>query len=316
MNARSNDSANEDPRGIAVIAGDRLYIPAGALQMWVSNDGSVDSGVSMAVDPWLPDLSNETATPLDVLESMSANGFPVRTICKRGQIYACRKNQPVGSLIVHPEIQRLKHMAVVDEERALGVLDLDKARGRFDHRGSGDSLLVEDVFEPLTQDNTMRGDTPLMDYLLTADKHPFRMVDIDGKLTTVDVEDLQKVPVRAVLLMWFSYLESLLTRRLCEEVPNLLDIVGSVGAVETTNFGTLGRGPERRVERLYFRQLLTRAEASQIISLENDEIDLLNRYRNNIFHGPRWYITRRGEVDSLVNCVKKVISLSGDLASP
>ena len=37
--------------------------------------------------------------------------------------------------------------------------------------------------------------------------------------------------------------------------------------------------------------------------------------RNRIFHGPRWYITRRREVLSLVNCVKKVVSMAQELAS-
>ena len=314
MNDKSKPSAEDEPQGITVKAGDRLYIPAGGLQMWIGDDGTFGTGVTMAVDPWLPDLTANSETPLEVIESITANGFPVRTICKRGQLYACRKTHPVRSLIFNTDIQRLRHMAVVDEERALGVLDLDKARGAFQHKDSGDSLRVDDLFEPLNKENSMRGDAPLMDYLLAADKYPFRMVEVGGKLSTVDVEDLQKVPVRVVVLMWFSYLESLLTRRLCEEDPNLLDIIRSTSEVEGAELGTLGTGPERRVERFHFGQLLSEASRRDIVSLQSAEIEFLGRYRNNIFHGPRWYITRRSEVATLVSCVKKVVSLARDLA--
>ena len=282
--------------------------------MWVDDDGAFGMGVTMAIDPWLHDLTANTETPREVIESITANGFPVRTICKRGQINSCRATDPVRSLIFRQDIQRLSHIAVVDEERALGVLNLDKARSAFKHKDSGDSLRVDDLFEPLSKENTMHGDAPLMDYLLAADKYPFRMVEVDGKHSTVDVEDLQKVPVRVVVLMWFSYLESLLTRRLCEDDPNLLDIIRSTSEVEGAELGTLGKGPERRVERFHFAQLLREASRCDIVSLQSAEIEFLGHYRNNIFHGPRWYITRPREVATLVNCVKKVVSLARDLA--
>ena len=314
MKKKSTSSAEDEPQGITVKAGDRLYIPAGGLQMWINDDGTLGSGMTMAIDPWLPDLTANTETPREVIESIAANGFPVRTICKRDRIYACRGTDTVESLIFRQEIQRLSHIAVVDEERALGVLDLDKARGAFRHKDPGGLLRVDELFESLSKENSIRGDAPLMDYLLDADKHPFRMVEVDGKLSTVDVEDLQKVPVRTVMLMWFSYLESLLTRRLCEEDPGLLDVIQSKTEVEAAELGTLGTGPERRVERFQFSKLLREASRRGIISLPSAEIEFLSLYRNNIFHGPRWYITRRTEVAALVNCVKKVVSLTGDLA--
>ena len=314
MNEEPEQPAEGEPQGIAVEAGDRLYIPAGGLQIWVDEDGKSGVGVTMAVDPWLPDLSADTETPREVIESITANGFPVRTICKRGQMYACRPTDSVRSLVFHQDIRRLSHIAVVDGERGLGVLDLDKARSAFRHKDSGDSLRVESLFEPLNRENSMRGDAPLMDYLLGADKRPFRMVEVDGKLSTVDVEDLQKVPVRAVVLMWFSFLESLLARRLCEADPSLLDIVRGTSEVEGAELGTFGTGPERRVERYHFGQLLREANRQGIVSLDGAEARLLGHYRNNVFHGPRWYITRRSEVVTLVNCVRKVVSLARDLA--
>ena len=316
MNDKYKASGLDGSPGVQVNAGDSLYIPAGGLQIWTKEDGTLGFGVTVAVDPWLPDLGATRGTPLEVVESILGGGFPVSTICNQGTIYGCQKSQDIQALISHPDIQRLRHMVVVDGHRAVGVLHLDVARGKFGHKDLESSLLVEDVYEPVSKSNALRGEAPLMDYLLTANQQPFRLIELDGgKLGTVDVEDLQKVPVRVVLLMWFSYLESLLTRRVCQERPELREIVGTRGAVEAEGLGTVGPGPERRIEQYYFAQLLKEARERAIISLADDEVRLLNRYRNNIFHGPRWYITRRREVSSLVNCVRKVVSLARELAS-
>ena len=315
MNDDSEPDGGGSPVGVRVKAGDGLYIPAGGLQIWAKEDGTLGFGASLALDPWLPDLNAESATPAEVLEAISRDGFLVSTICKRGSIYGCDKTQPVKALISHPEIRRLRHMAVHDGQRALGVLNLDKARGMFRHGDTQSVLLVDDVYEPTNQYNFIRGDAPLMDYLLEADRHPYRLVEVDGKLTVVDVEDLQKVPVRALLMMWFSYLESLLARRLCKEAPEFREVVGTSNPVEAEGLGSSGRGPELRIERYYFAQLLREARERGVVALRNDEVKFLGRYRNNIFHGPRWYITRRAEVASLVNCAKKVVSLARKLAS-
>lgn len=316
MKDESNMSRPDESQGVQVNAGDSLYIPAGGLQIWAKEDGTLGFGVTVAVDPWLPDLSATRGTPLDVVESILGNGFPVSTICNRGSIYACQKSQDVQVLISDPAIQRLRHMVVVDGESAVGVLDLDIARGKFRHGEAESSLLVEDVYQPADKSNSMRGETPLMEYLLTADQQPFRLIELEGaKLATVDVEDLQKIPVRVVLLMWFSYLESLLTRRLCQERPELREIVGTGSTVEAQGLGTMGPGPERRIERYYFGNLLKEAKELTIVALTDDEVEFLSRYRNSVFHGPRWYITRRGEVSSFVNCVAKVVSLAQGLAS-
>lgn len=317
MNEKSNNNDGCEPQqGVRLHAGDSPYIPAGALQIWTKEDGTLEFGVTLAVDPWLPDLAAARGTTLEIFESILGNGFSVNTICNRETVYGCQLSTDIEELISHPEIQRLSHMVVIDGQRAVGVLDLDVARGKFRHRVSKKSVRVADIYEPLAKSNSMQGEAPLMEYLLTADQQPFRLVEVDGgKLATVDVEDLQKVPVRAVLLMWFSYLESILTRELCEKRPELREIVRTDSAVEAKGIGSMGPGPERRIERFKFAQLLNEAKESKIISLPDDEIQFLNRYRNKIFHGPRWYVTRRREVASFVNCVRKVVYLARELAS-
>ena len=305
-----------EPSGIKLNAGDRLYIPAGALQLWVEDDGTSGTGVSVAVDPWLPDPATSGGTPPAVVDEIIRQAFPVSCLCTNETIHACQKSHDVRTLVVHPDIVRLRHIAVTDGTRACGILDLDKARGKVDHRDPSQRLLVGDVYEPLRRDHCLRGDSPLLEYLLAADERPFRLVQLTGdKLATVDVEDLQKLPVRILLFAKFAQLETLLARHLSIQNPSLLDIQRTATGPASSSLGSAGSGPERQIERYRFRDLLREAKRAGFIEMDNEQIDFLGRYRNNVAHGPRWYITRRSDVGALVNCIKKLCDLIDELSS-
>ena len=300
--------------GIKIDAGDRPYIPAGAFQFWINADGTTGSAATLAVDPWLPDVSVSGGTPTAVVDDMIRQGFPVSSICTRGTINACQKSHGVRELVANPETTRIRHLAVIDGKQACRVLDLDKARGQVEHDNPHQGLLAGDICQPLGQHNVLRADSPLMDYLLTADERPFRLVQLPGnRLGTVDVEDLQRLPVRVLLFIKFSHLETLLARQLCAQNPKFLKVERIVQGHTSQLLGNSGSGPERRIERLLFRELLAEAKSNNLITIGGKEMDFLNRYRNNVAHGPRWYITRRADVEPLVNCVKQLSRLIDEL---
>ena len=296
--------------GVEIRAGDRAYIPAGALKIWLNPDGTTGMGASLAVDPWLPDLNINAGTPTEVVHEISTSGFRVSAICNTGLVSACQKSHVVRELVSHPELLRLRYLVVLDDKTACGILDLDRARGANSYKDPKQQLLVEDIFEPASPENSLRGDSPLIDYLLTADKEPFRLVELPGhRLGTVDVQDLQKLPVRALLFMYFCHLETLMARRLCEKNPDLRQIVRTEGGVDAHELGSTGIGPERKIERFRFGSLLRSTAGDGLVTVDQEGISFLERFRNNLAHGPRWYITRRGDVVSLVRCVKKVTEM-------
>ena len=310
----ATDSENTNS-GIPLRAGGRAYFPPGALQIWIDEDGTTGTAGSLAVDPWLPDLSISTGTPTEVVEAISRRGFPVSSICKSDWINGCQKSREVRELLAQPDAPRLRYVAVLDATRACGILDLDRARGAIRFKDRHQKLLVEDIFEPLSRDNCLNGDSPLLDYLLTADERPFRLVELPGqKLGTVDIEDLQKLPVRVLLFMKFSHLETLLARELCLRQPRLQKIIRTAPGIESSELGSTGSGPERRIERYRFGKLLLEAKREGFITIDGEEISFLKRFRNNLVHGPRWYITRRAEVGSLVNCVRRVCELIDEVS--
>ena len=296
--------------GLTINAGDKAYVPPGGLQLWINPDGTMGSRMSLAIDPWLPDLAPDAGTPVDVIQTIARRGFTVGSICTGQWIKACQATHDVRELLANPEVARLRHMAVIDGTQAIGILDLDKARGKVRYNDERSVLRVEEIFEPLSEENSLRGDSPLIDYILTADTHPFRLVEMpESKLGTVDVEDLQKVPVRILLFMHFIQLEDMLVRRLSEEDPGMLDQIRYEQGVNAEPLGNSGSGPVRHIETYGFRKLLRRARDRSILTLTRRELPFLERYRNVLAHSPIWYITRRSDAGPLVNCFKRVLEL-------
>ena len=302
--------------GINIRAGDRPYIAPGALQFTLRNDGSIESGsLLLSIDPWLPDLSADSGTSGEVVEAIVRDGFPVKSICG-GTINACQKSRDVRGLLAHPEAARLRHMVVIDGSSAIGVLDLDKARGKVNEHDPNRVLLVGEICEPLGEDNSILGDAPLMEYIMTAAERPFRVVRLaNDRPGTVEVEDLQKLPVRILLFAKISHLETLLARRLCVSRPELLEISNTSQGPSAASLGSFGSGPLRRVEKLDFAHLLRMAKEDNLININGEEIKFLVGCRNSVAHGPRWYITRRHEVSAFVNFVKKISGLVDELES-
>ena len=305
-------TSQQNPRsgGLVVKAGDRVYIPAGALKIWINDDGTTGTSAAVAVDPWLPDMSANGGTSHATVDTITNSGFPVSAICG-DTINACQKSRPLHELARHPDLARLRHMAVLDGHKVVGVLNLDEARKYND---PVHPTLVDAIYEPLrTEDHCLRGDSPLIDYVLNADTYPFRVVEIDGKAHSVDVFDLQKLPVRVLLFMKFVYLETLLARHLCLRDPTLLDIVTTATGADFGAFGKLDIGPLRRIETYPIGRLLKDAQRTQLIKVDDNEIAFLKAYRNRLAHGPRWYITRPSEVAVLVRCARRVIELTSEV---
>ena len=92
-------SVNPKRGGLVVKAGDRVYIPAGGLRISLDKDGTTSVSASVAVDPWLPDMSANGGTSDETVDAIMRNGFPVSSICG-DHVNACHKSQ---SLCVSPQ---------------------------------------------------------------------------------------------------------------------------------------------------------------------------------------------------------------------
>ena len=291
-----------------VHAGDRLYIPAGALKIEISEGGSVISSIHAAVDPWLPDRKASLGMSPDQVYFIEAVGFPLRTICADESIIACRPSDKILQVLYTTGMERQRYIAVVENNSVIGTIDLDHARGVV---GNDSDMFVRDHYKPNTESSVMSGNAPLMDYILSSDKQPYRIVDLgDERCGNVDVFCLQKLPVRSLLQLQFSHLELKIADFLCLVDSSFSNIVGNIEAKEFASFGQFAGGPEKRIDKLRFNRLLREAKRyCPSLGLSEGEVEALTKFRNHIFHGPRWYITRRGDVNCLVNCVKRIREL-------
>ena len=289
-------------------AGDRLYIPAGALSLEFCEDGTLKSSVHAAIDPWLPDRGKAVGVTPDQVDEIEEKGFPLHTICSDEPITACQISDPIKKVLYMAGMERRRYIAVIDNSSVVGTINLDHARGLV---GDDGKIVIGDHYEPNTGTSVLSGDSPLMDYILSADIHPYRIVDLgDGRCGNVDVFCLQKLPARTLLQLQFSHLELRIADFLCQWEPSYSNLVGNIEAKEFAGFGEFAGGPERRIDTFTFGKLLQGArDHCSNLGLSTSEVEALNKFRNHVAHGPRWYITRQGDVNCLVRCVKRVREL-------
>ena len=241
-----------------VRAGDRLYIPAGAFRLAFSEDGTLKSSVHAAVDPWLPDRDVAVGVRPEHVHSIEEKGFPLHTVCSDEPIIACRKSDTILGVLYTAGMERRRYIAVVDNDSVIGTINLDYARGVV---GDDDKMVVGDHYQPNTAASIISGTVPLMEYILSADTHPYRIVDLgEGRCGNVDVFCLQKLPARTLLQFQFSHLELKVAEYLCQSNSSYSDIVGNIEARDFSGFGEFAGGPERRIDRLHFGDLLREAK--------------------------------------------------------
>ena len=285
-----------------------MYIAAGALQLDI-HSGKLKAVLS--IDPWLPQLPG-MSQGVDELRKVRESAFPVETICQKPPIPFCTREPVAASLLKDPRVElgHLSHMVVADDGRAVGILNLDRVRAEVVSGSRGEAVTVGDIYDELSDANKISAKTSIAEYLATVDAHPFRLVALDnGQAGILNVEHLQKLPVRAFVFMELIELEQRLVTLLLKGDPKLGEMAKYRKRPNTPKDLWTGDGPVRRIDQWKFRKLLAEANSRFPFGLDTTEAESINRFRNHIVHGPQWYITRRRDVHELASMVAKV----GDL---
>ena len=285
-------------------AGEAVYIAAGALQLDM-NSGKLEAVLS--VDPWLPQLPG-MSQGVEELRKVRESAFSVETICQKPPIPFCSPETVAASLLKDPSVERghLSHMAVADNGRAIGILSLDRVRAEYVSGSQGKAVKVGDIYDELSDENKILSVTSIAEYLATVEAHPFRLVVLsNGQAGFLNVEHLQKLPVRAFVFMKLIELEQRLVSLLLKNDPVLGEMHKYQKGTDNPNDFWIGSGPERRIDNWNFKRLLKEGNSKFKLELNQIEIDSVNQFRNQVMHGTRWYITRRLDVRGLVSIVKK-----------
>ena len=285
-----------------------MYIAAGALQLDM-NSGKLKAVLS--IDPWLPQLPG-MSQGVDDLRKVRESAFPVETIYQKPPIPFCTRESVAASLLKDPRVERghLSHMVVADDGRAVGILNLDRVRAEFVSGSRGEAVKVGDIYDELSDENKISAETSIAEYLATVEAQPFRLVALgNGQAGILNVEHLQKLPVRAFVFMELIELEQRLATLLLKDDPKLGEMAKYRKGTDTPKDLWTGDGPVRHIDQWEFRRVLREANSRFQFGLDPTGVESINRFRNQIMHGPQWYITRRRDVRGLVSMVTKIDEL-------
>lgn len=172
-------------------------------------------------------------------------------------------------------------------------------------------LAVGTVMQPLSSVNLIAIDAPLLQFVLSADKSPCRLILDDTEIRgLVTLSDIQRLPVRTALFSLFIHLELLLTDALRREIGpdrSPFDCLSSKRAEEARErWGTfrasgLDHDP---YSALMFSDKKTIAKKLKLCKLSGERIDTeLNsieaKLRNPIAHGADYALTEATALETV-----------------
>lgn len=146
----------------------------------------------------------------DAILSHLERSTPVRLMATIGAFVAADTTEPVADAVSRADAHRFDYLPVRDGEGGPVV-------GLFARRSItiDGTARVADAMQPLSSANLIAIDAPLLQFVLSADSNPCRLILDDTKIRgLVTLSDIQRLPVRTALFSLFIHLELLLTQAL------------------------------------------------------------------------------------------------------
>ena len=258
----------------------------------------------MTVDRFLPAGSLEG--DLDDVLSHLERSTPVRLMATIGTFVGADAGEPVAAAISRADQHRFDYLPV--REGAAGPVV-----GLFSRRSvaADGTTRVRDVMQPLSSANLMAIDAPLLQFVLSADTNPCRLIldeaDIRGLVT---LSDIQRLPVRTALFGLFIHLELLLTdllRRTIGPTRSPFEFLSKKRAAEarerweTFKANSLDHDP---YSALMFGDKKTIARQLKIGGLSSRQIDrelnsIETKVRNPIAHGADYALSEAAALETV-----------------
>jgi CBS domain-containing protein len=270
----------------------------------------------------MPDDQFRSAASLDgdqdAILSHLERSTPVRLMATIGSFTAADASEPVADAMGRADHHRFDFLPVRDGVEGPVV-------GLFSRKAIGADrvALVRDVMQPLSSSNLIAIDAPLLQFVLSADSNPCRLILDDTEIRgLVTLSDIQQLPVRTALFGLFIHLELLLTqaiRRLVGSDQSPFDLLSGKRAEQARQrweqFKDSGLDHDP-YSALMFGDKKTIAKKRKLGGLSGERIDLdlsriENQLRNPIAHGADYALTetRARETVEAVRLVKTWIGL-------
>lgn len=258
----------------------------------------------MSDDPFRPAASLDGDQ--DAILSHLERSTPVRLMATIGAFVAADAAEPVAEAAGRADQHRFDYLPV--REGADGPVV-----GLFARKGipPDGAVRVRDVMQPLSTANLIAIDAPLLQFVLSADTNPCRLILDDTKISgLVTLSDIQRLPVRTALFSLFIHLELLLTEVLRREIGpdrSPFDLLPSKRADdaqerwERFRAGGLDHDP---CSALMFADKKTIARKLKLCGISGERIEkeltqIEAKLRNPIAHGADYALTEAAALETI-----------------
>ncbi|WP_029314497.1 CBS domain-containing protein [Acidiphilium angustum] len=255
----------------------------------------------------------------DAILSHLERNTPVRLMATIGAFVAAYAEESVAEAVGRADKHRFDYLPVCDGTDGPVV-------GLFARKdiSSDRAVRVCDVMQPLSSANLIAIDAPLLQFVLSADTAPCRLILDDTEIRgLVTLSDIQRLPVRTALFSLFIHLELVLTVVLRREIGpdrSPFEFLSSNRAEnarnrwESSQFNSMDHDP---YSALQFGDKKTIAKKLKLCGLSGTRIDRdLNSIekilRNPIAHGANYALTMPAALE-LVRATRLVKSWIGYL---
>ena len=151
---------------------------------------------------------------------------------------------------------------------------------------------IDDDFEPFSESHVIGADASIIDFVMTADKRPTRLVVSGDRVAgLVSLSDLQHLPVRAAIFTLITGLEIAMAKRIEEEWhgndTGWLELLSEGRQAKLSHEMKAAREKDGFVSAIVFTQISDKATIIRKRKLapgSGREFDAIRDLRNNIAH--------------------------------
>ena len=255
----------------------------------------------------------------DVLDSLQ-HSLTVDTIMTpRSRLATCRRDETVSAVMARNK-DAFSFLPVVDEVGRL--LGLYRAERWFRKEAPSESIGSD--FEPFCEDHVIGADASIIEFVMTADERPTRLVvSGDSVAGLVSLSDLQHLPVRAAIFTLITSLEIAMVKRIetewHDDVTGWIELLSNGRREKMLDEVTMAKQRDGFVSEIMFTQISDKATiirkkglvAGSGKQLRRDFKDI-RKLRDNIAHS-NYYAETPEDAGRVCEVVRKIGAFREDL---
>lgn len=203
--------------------------------------------------------ATESDVGSDVLEPLQRSLTVDAIMTPRARLATCRRDETARAITARNK-KAFSYLPVIDRtERFLGLYRAERWFGK-----EAPDEPIGDDFEPFSEDHVIGTDASIIEFVMTADERPTRLVVSGDRVAgLVSLSDLQRLPVRAAIFALITSLEIAMAKRIEVEWPNdargWLDLLSTGRQAKLLSEMEAAKGQDGFISEIVFTQISDKA---------------------------------------------------------